>query len=247
MILAAFERWGVEASLPRLEGMFAIAVWDCRERVLWLARDRMGKKPLYYGWFGRTLLFASELKAFRAHPEFRPEIDPDAVAAYFRFGYVPAPLSIYRGVRKLPAASWLRIASRIASESARKSCRSRTGPWRQRCAPGWPRPFPAASQEAVDELDRRLRHAVRQRIVASDVPVGLFLSGGVDSSTVSALAQAQSSIPIRTFSIGMTSAEYDESNFADKHRATSGHRAHRLCAHRRRGHERAAGNSRDLR
>lgn len=213
VLLAAFDRWGVEATLPRLEGMFAIAVWDRRERVLWLARDRMGKKPLYYGWFGRTLLFASELKAFRAHPEFRPEIDPDAVAAYFRFGYIPAPLSIYRGVRKLPAASWLRIAARIppgGEEVLPQPYWSMEATVRA----GLAAPFSGSDQDAVDELDRRLRHAVRQRIVASDVPVGLFLSGGVDSSTVTALAQAQSSIPIRTFSIGMASAEYDESNFA---------------------------------
>ena len=212
-ILAAFEHWGVEAALPRLEGMFAIAAWDCRERVLWLARDRMGKKPLYYGRFGRTLLFASELKAFRAHPEFHPEIDPDAVAAYFRFGYVPTPLSIYRGVRKLPAASWLQIASRIPPGGEEYQPQPY---WSMETAvrAGLAAPFSGSEPEAIDELDRRLRNAVRQRIVASDVPVGLFLSGGVDSSTVSALAQAQSSIPIRTFSIGMASAEYDESNFA---------------------------------
>jgi asparagine synthase (glutamine-hydrolysing) len=214
-ILAAFERWGVEATLPRLEGMFAIAVWDCRERALWLARDRMGKKPLYYGWFGRTLLFASELKAFRAHPEFRPEIDPDAVAAYFRFGHVLAPLSIYRGVRKLPAASWLRIAARIPS-GGNEVLPQPYWSMEATVRAGLAAPFSGSQQEAVEELDLRLRHAVRQRIVASDVPVGLFLSGGVDSSTVSALAQAQSSIPIRTFSIGMASAEYDESNFAGK-------------------------------
>lgn len=219
VILAAFERWGVEASLPRLEGMFAIAVWDCRERALWLARDRMGKKPLYYGWFGRTLLFASELKAFRAHPQFHPEIDPDAVAAYFRFGYVPAPLSIYQGVRKLPAASWLRITSRITSRIASGCEEVVPQPyWSMETAvrAGLAAPFSGSEQEAIDELDLRLRHAVRQRIVASDVPVGLFLSGGVDSSTVSALAQAQSSIPIRTFSVGMSSAEYDESKFAER-------------------------------
>jgi asparagine synthase (glutamine-hydrolysing) len=214
VILAAFERWGVEASVPRLEGMFAIAAWDCQERVLWLARDRAGKKPLYYGWFGRSLLFASELKAFRAHPEFRGEIDPDAVAAYFRFGYVPAPLSIYRGVRKLPAASWLRIPLRIP-------------PGGEECPPheywslgelvraGLASPYPGSDEEATQELDGRLRKAVRQRMIASDVPVGLFLSGGVDSATVTALAQAQSSVPIRTFSIGMSSTEYDESQFAE--------------------------------
>jgi asparagine synthase (glutamine-hydrolysing) len=214
VILTAFERWGVEASLPRLEGMFAIAAWDCRERVLWLARDRMGKKPLYYGWFGRSLLFASELKAFRAHPEFRAEIDPEAVAAYFRFGYVPAPLSIYRGARKLPAASWLGIASRIPSSS--EECLPQPY-WSMEAAvrAGLAAPFSGSEEEAIDELDLRLRNAVRQRIMASDVPVGLFLSGGVDSATVSALAQAQSSIAIRTFSVGMSSAEYDESKFAE--------------------------------
>jgi len=212
VILAAFEHWGVEASLPRLEGMFAIAAWDCRERVLWLARDRMGKKPLYYGSFGRTLLFASELKAFHAHPAFHAEIDPDAVAAYFRFGCVPAPLSIYRRVRKLPAASWLRVPS---GNDHKHTLPQPYWSMEATVRAGLASPFAGSEQEAVEELESRLRNAVRRRIVASDVPVGLFLSGGVDSATVSALAQAQSSIPIRTFSVGMSSAEYDESKFAE--------------------------------
>jgi asparagine synthase (glutamine-hydrolysing) len=214
VILAAFERWGVEKSLPRLEGMFAIAAWDCQERVLWLVRDRFGKKPLYYGHCGRSLLFASELKAFRAHPEFRAEIDPDAVAAYFRFGYVPAPLSIYRGVRKLPAASWLRISSRTLSLSGQDCLPHQYWSLGKQVRSGLASPFPGSDEEAIQELDDRLRRAVRQRMMTSDVPVGLFLSGGVDSATVTALAQAQSSIPIRTFSIGMTSAGHDESGFA---------------------------------
>ena len=190
--------------------MFAIAVWDRRERVLWLVRDRIGKKPLYYGHFGTTIVFASELKALRAHPDFRSEIDPEAVSAYFRFGNVPAPLSIYRGVKKLAAASWLRIPSDGVGAS-----RMNTGRSAVRCDSGQASPFVGSDSEAVDELDNRLRHAIRQRMIAADVPVGLFLSGGVDSSTVTALAQAQSSIPIRTFSIGMSSAEYDESKFAE--------------------------------
>jgi asparagine synthase (glutamine-hydrolysing) len=214
VLLAAIERWGVEASLPRLEGMFAIAVWDCRERALWLARDRMGKKPLYYGWFGRSLLFASELKALRAHPEFRAEIDPEAAAAYFRFGNVPAPLSIYRGVRKLPAASWLRIPL-LSPRNGQEGSPRPYWSLGDRVRAGLAAPFSGSDEEAVSELDGLLRNAVRQRMVASDVPVGLFLSGGVDSSTVSALAQAQSSVPIRTFSIGMSSAAYDESKFAE--------------------------------
>ena len=209
VMLAAFEHWGVEGTLPRLNGQFAMAVWDSSRRALWLARDRFGKKPLYYGRFGSEIVFASELKALRVHPAFRAEVDPAALSAYLRFSCVPAPLSIFREVRKLPAASYLRISQDGATqgpaaywslaELARRSLADR---------------FTGSEEEAAQELDRRLRAAVRSRMLASDVPVGLFLSGGVDSSTVTALAQAQSSIPVRTFSIGMPSASYDEAKFA---------------------------------
>jgi asparagine synthase (glutamine-hydrolysing) len=215
VILACFERWGVEKSLPRLQGMFAIAAWDRTDRALWLLRDRFGKKPLYYGTFGKTTMFGSELKALRLHPGLVAELDRDAVAAYLRFNCIPAPLSIYRGIRKLPAASWLRISYDgmtdgphsywSMGELARSSMKA---------------PFPGTNDEAAAELERLLRLAIRSRMLASDVPVGLFLSGGVDSSTVTALAQAQSTIPIRTFSIGMTAQTYDESKFA---RAVASH------------------------
>jgi len=209
VVLTAFDCWGVEKTLPRLQGMFAMAIWDRDRRALWLVRDRFGKKPLYYGRFGSALLFASELKAIRLHPAFQAELDTDAIASYLRYNCIPAPQSIYRGIQKLPAASWLRVTS----DSAER------GPhvyWSlgEVASSGLASPFTGDEAAATTELDRRLRSAVQSRMLASDVPVGLFLSGGVDSSTVTALAQAQSTIPIRTFSIGMSSSAHDESNFA---------------------------------
>jgi asparagine synthase (glutamine-hydrolysing) len=209
VILTAFDYWGIEQTLPQLSGMFAMAVWDRHERALWFARDRFGKKPLYYGCFGDAVLFGSELKALCAHPSFRPELDTEAVASYLRYNCIPAPHSIYRGVRKLPAASWLRFSSNDVDPepqtywSLEDTVRSSRAD-----------PFKGSEHEATEELDLRLRAAVRSRMMASDVPVGLFLSGGVDSSTVTALAQAQSSVPIRTFCIAMPSSNYDESKFA---------------------------------
>ena len=187
VILEAFDRWGVEETLPRLHGMFAMAIWDRDDRALWLVRDRFGKKPLYYGRFGHTVLFASELKAICVHPKFQAELDTDAVASYLRFNCIPAPLSIYSGVRKLAAASWLRI-TRDGSERGPMAYWSLSDVVRA----GLASPFEGSGEEAIRELDHRLRCAIRSRMLASDVPVGLFLSGGVDSSTVTALAQAQS-------------------------------------------------------
>lgn len=207
--LAAFDCWGVEATFPRLQGMFAMAIWDREQRALWLVRDRFGKKPLYYGRFGGTVLFASELKALRVHPAFQAELDTDALSSYLRFNCIPVPQSIYRGVRKLPAASWLRISTEGLEQGPQAY-------WSlgEVARAGLASPFAGSEEEATKELDRRLRSAVRSRMLASDVPVGLFLSGGVDSSTVTALAQVQSAVPIRTFSIGMSSSTYDESTFA---------------------------------
>jgi asparagine synthase (glutamine-hydrolysing) len=209
VMLTAFDRWGIERTLPRLSGMFAIAAWDRRERILWLARDRFGKKPLYYGRFGNTVLFASELKALRTHPSFRPELDSEAVASYLRYNCIPATQSIYRGVHKLPAASWLAVSA-ASCDSQPRAYWSLEDTVRKSMA----EPYQGSEDEAAEELDLRLRPAVRSRMLASDVPVGLFLSGGVDSSTVTALAQAQSSAPVRTFCIGMPSSSYDESKFA---------------------------------
>jgi asparagine synthase (glutamine-hydrolysing) len=189
--------------------MYAIAVWDRHERALWLVSDRFGKKPLYYARFGDVVLFASELKALRVHPEFKADLSTEAVSCYLRLNCVPAPLSIYRQVRKLPAASWARFAA-DGSEAGPRAYWSLSELARN----GIASPFHGSDEEATEELDRRLRAAVRARLLASDVPVGLFLSGGVDSSTVTALAQAQSAVPVRTFSIAMPSAAYDERGYA---------------------------------
>ncbi|HUO84035.1 MAG TPA: asparagine synthase (glutamine-hydrolyzing) [Thermoanaerobaculia bacterium] len=209
VLLAAVTEWGVEPALRRCNGMFAFALWDRDERLLWLARDRLGKKPLYYGFCGATFLFGSELKALARHPSFDAEIDRSALALYFRFGYVPAPHSIYAGIRKLPPGTVLALPAGVrelpepepywsALEAAERSRRN---------------PFRGTEEEAIEELNRLLRDAVKMRMIA-DVPLGAFLSGGIDSSTVVALMQAQSETPVRTFSIGFSEDEFNEARHA---------------------------------
>jgi asparagine synthase (glutamine-hydrolysing) len=209
VLLAAVEQWGFVGALERFNGMFALALWDQRERVLHIARDRMGEKPLYYGWFGDTFLFASELKALRVHPDFNGSIDRDVLTLLMRHGYVPAPYSIYEGVRKLAPASFLTVSPRKvgAGEVAQY--------WSLRDAAmrGTETRFAGTPTEAVAELETRLRDAVRLRMHA-DVPLGAFLSGGIDSSTVVALMQAQSTRPVRTFTIGFHEDGYDEARHA---------------------------------
>jgi len=209
VMLAAFAHWGVEAALQRFVGMFAFALWDRRERTLTLARDRLGEKPLYYGWIGRRLLFGSELKALRAHPAFRGEIDRDALALLMRHGYIGAPHSIYRGIHKLPPGTFLTLAVEGGQAAAPQPYWSA----RQVAEQGQRDPFHGSDQEAVDELERLLMQAVRSQMVA-DVPLGAFLSGGIDSSTVVALMQAQSSRPVRTFSIGFWEPAFNEAEHA---------------------------------
>ena len=207
VFLEGCSTWGPAAAVARLWGMFALALWDRKEHVLFLARDRLGKKPLYFWQNGDILLLGSELKAIRAHPSFSAEIDRDALAAYLRFGYVPAPLCIYRGVRKLAqgCVATLRAgrAPAIASYwEARQAVRDGLGSL-----------LDLSDNEAADRLDDLLRDAVARRMVA-DVPLGAMLSGGLDSSTVVALMQAQSSRPVRTFTIGFSEAAYDEAEAA---------------------------------
>jgi asparagine synthase (glutamine-hydrolysing) len=204
VLLAAFSAWGVEPALRRCNGMFALAVWDRTSRVLQLARDRVGEKPMYYGWAGDVLLFGSELKALRAHPGFRAEIDRNALSLYLRYKYVPAPWSIYRGIRKLPPGTLLTLDCEVPGLlpepapywSAREAAEA--GP-DHRMDVG----------EATEQLDALLRDAVGLRMEA-DVPLGAFLSGGIDSSTVVALMQAQSSRPVKTFTIGYEDQDFDE-------------------------------------
>ncbi len=212
-MLATFVHWGIEAGIQRLVGMFAFALWDRRESVLYLARDRMGEKPLYYGWLGKTLVFASELKAMHLHPAWRGEIDRRALKAYLNLGYIPAPLSIYRGIRKLEPGSFIRIAQREISNPQAAPASHPYWSLAQVIEEGMADPFSGGEQEAAEQLETLLRDAVRHEMLA-DVPLGAFLSGGVDSSTIVALMQAQSDRPVKTFTIGFNEPRYNEAAYA---------------------------------
>lgn len=207
-LLAGIEAWGLEDTLGRAVGMFAFALWDKAQRVLTLCRDRLGEKPMYYGWQGGTFLFGSDLKALRVHPAFSAEVDRGALVLFMRHNYVPAPYSIYRGISKLPPGCLLRV-----------SLGSRDAPpqpyWSAVAAAveGVRRPFEGTAGEAVSQLDGLLRASIGQQMLA-DVPVGAFLSGGIDSSTVVALMQAVSPRPVKTFSIGFNEAAYNEAEHA---------------------------------
>ena len=214
-LLACIEAWGIYITLSRLTGMFAFAVWDRARRELALARDRLGEKPLYYGWQGGCFLFGSELKALTAHPAWHGEVDRDALALFMRYGYVPLPHSIWRGVRKLLPGSCLTLSA----EAPAGALPALTFYWRARDVASAGLRTDLDDQNAVEQLDGELRRAVAGQMVA-DVPLGAFLSGGVDSSTVVALMQAQSNRPVRTFSIGFAESDYNEAVHA---RAVAAH------------------------
>lgn len=207
-LLAAIERWGVEATLKKSIGMFAWALWDRETRTLSLARDRLGEKPLYYGWQGETFLFGSELKAIKAHPSFRAEIDRDALTLFLRHNAIPAPYSIYHGIHKLPPGTFLQVDSghRHPSPVAYWSARSVA-------EAGQRNVFQGSDDEAVATLEDLLGKAVRGQMVA-DVPLGAFLSGGIDSTTVVALMRAQNTGPVKTFTIGFHETDYNEAEHA---------------------------------
>ncbi|MEZ4561143.1 MAG: asparagine synthase (glutamine-hydrolyzing) [Thermomicrobiales bacterium] len=208
VILAAVEEWGLAAAVQRFVGMFAIALWDRDLRRLHLVRDRLGIKPLYYGWFDGTFVFGSELKALAAHPAFQAEVDRDALTLYLRHGYVPSPYTIYEGVAKLPPGSMLTLRSHHERAEPETYWSAR-----EVALAGARDPFTGSRQDAVAALDELLREAVALRMIA-DVPLGAFLSGGIDSSTVVALMQAQSSRPVRTFTIGFNEDGFDEATHA---------------------------------
>lgn len=205
VLVEHISRHGVVATLKANKGMFAFACWDAHESELWLARDRFGEKPLYYGLHQGALLFASELKALRAVSGFDPGIDRQALAEYFRWTNVPAPMTIYEGVSKLPPAHFLRVGG-SAGETQPQSYWS---------AIEVARAAPPLSEgvDAVDQLGEVLDRSVEAQMV-SDVALGAFLSGGVDSSSVVASMQRQSSEPVRTFTIGFSEPAYDESGYA---------------------------------
>lgn len=213
-LLAAIESWGLAGGLQRCVGMFAFALWDCKERRLTLARDRCGEKPLYYGRQGRAFLFCSELKALQQHPAFRGRLNRGALALYLRHNYVPDPYCIYDDMQKLPAGTFLEI-------DANGDAGAITPYWSasQAIEASQARPFHGDEATAVAELERVLGDAIDGQMVA-DVPLGAFLSGGVDSSLIVALMQARSARPVRTFTVGFSEAAYDESAYA---RAVASH------------------------
>lgn len=223
VLLEAMEAWGPIPTLKRVIGMFAFAWWDGRNRTLWLIRDRIGKKPLYYGWFGNTLLFGSQLKALIAHPSCEVEIDRDALASYMRFGYFSSGRSVLTGIRQVRPGTALEI-----SVSGPRAGEAREHVYWDLCELAARGQIQASSHDLVDQLEALLEDAVRRRMIA-DVPLGAFLSGGIDSSTVVALMQKQSTRPIKTFSIGFDEPRYDESPYAKAIAAHLGTEHTELC------------------
>jgi asparagine synthase (glutamine-hydrolysing) len=210
VMLAACERWGIAEALRVAVGMFALAWWDNSARRLHLARDRMGEKPLFYGVKNDCLIAASELKAIRSVPGLDLDIDRDALALFLRHAYVPTPYSIYRGIGKLPPGTFLTI-----DPMALPNLPAPVPYWSLSdvAVLGLARPFAGSAEDASHELEALLRHAIKGQMIA-DVPLGAFLSGGIDSSTIVALMQAQSSRPVRTFTIGSEEAAYNEADYA---------------------------------
>ena len=220
-LLQAIDAWGLRAAIDESVGMFALALWDRRERRLSLVRDRFGEKPLYYGWVGRDFVFASELKALRMHPRFDNEIDRHALQLFAARTYVPAPFSIYRRIFKMHPGCVLKVSvegvrqplDEPPDESSTGSVTlERYWSYRDVVQRGLDDPINDET-DALTELDGSLSRAIAQQSVA-DVPVGVFLSGGIDSSTVAALYQRDSKQPVRTFSIGFEDARYNEAPFA---------------------------------
>lgn len=210
VLVACVTEFGILSAVRRLNGMFAFALWDRRERQLYLVRDRLGEKPLYYGYLDSTLVFGSELKALRTHPGFDCSLNRDALALYLRHNYIPAPFSIYEGISKVLPGTMVRIspedADRIPTITRYWSVEAAAGQ-------GLANPFTGSEEDTVRQLDRLLRDAVKHRMEA-DVPLGAFLSGGIDSSLIVALMQTQSTQPVRTFTIGFHEAQYNEATYA---------------------------------
>jgi asparagine synthase (glutamine-hydrolysing) len=207
-VLEAIQEWGLFRAVERFNGMFAFALWDRVERRLHLVRDRVGIKPLYYGFVGQTLVFGSDLASFRTVPGFAGTVDRESLALFLRFNYVPAPHSIYESIRKLPAGSIITFDSARSQPEPQRY-------WRAADAvrAGSASPFRGSAESATDHLEQLLSDAVSARMMA-DVPLGAFLSGGIDSSVVVSLMQRHSSRPVKTFSIGFEEAEFDEAGYA---------------------------------
>lgn len=224
VLLAGITLWGLEETLRRTVGMFAIAVWDRAERRLSLARDRIGEKPLYYGFCEGDFVFGSELKALRAYPTPPGKINRDAVALYLRHNYIPAPHSIYEGIFKLPPATFIQLSTAAVRQHQLPEPRAY---WSldEAIQRGSENPFTGSDVEGIDALEKLLGDAVSRQMM-SDVPLGAMLSGGVDSSTIVALMQRSSRVPVKTFTIGFHEREYNEATHAKavaKHLGTDHH------------------------
>ncbi|MGX9938314.1 asparagine synthase (glutamine-hydrolyzing) [Acinetobacter pseudolwoffii] len=209
-LLVCFSVWGIEKTLQATVGMFAIALWDKQKKQLTLARDRLGEKPLYWGWCGSTLLFGSELKALKAHPDFVSEIHRDALALLLQYNYIPTPYSIYKNIEKLPAGSYVQIQANDTRPTVEIK---KYWDLKAIMQNGLDQPFQDNALEAANLLEQKLVQSISEQMLA-DVPLGAFLSGGVDSSTVVALMQSQSTKPIKTFAIGFNEPGYNEAEFA---------------------------------
>ena len=213
-LLSLIETYGVVSTLNKIVGMFSFALWDRDKNNLYLARDRMGEKPLYYGWQNNIFIFGSELKAFKAHPAFRGEIDRDSIAMQLRNSCIPAPHSIYKGVKKLLPGTYLTLSMK-SNGFFDKNLSKPKKYWSlaKVAEDGIKNQIIESESTIICELDGLLSQSVRDQMIA-DVPLGSFLSGGVDSSLVAALMQKQSSTPIKTFSIGFNERGYNEAVYA---------------------------------
>ena len=206
-ILALIDAYGLKSALKKCVGMFALALWDSQSEDVFLARDRIGEKPLYYGQNGKILCFASELKALRVHPEFLPTVDRDALCLFLRYNYVPQPFSIYQGIKKLPPGHFIKLEPNAMP----------TAYWTvdRIIHAAKDNPFEGSDEKALDILDQVLMRSIKEQMQA-DVPLGAFLSGGVDSSLIVAMMQEQSSRPVKSFSIGFEDKQFDEAPFAKR-------------------------------
>ena len=207
-LLYSIEEFGLEITLKKTVGMFAIALWDKKEHTLFLARDRVGEKPLYYGWQNGVFLFGSELKALKKHPAFLADVNRNSLSLFLRHNYIPAPYSIYNGISKLPAATYLKI-----SEKEKENSPVEYWSFQQAVISGQNNPFTGTDFDAIEALGAQLKKSIGIQMVA-DVPLGAFLSGGIDSSTVVALMQAQSTRSVKTFTIGFHEEGYNEAEHA---------------------------------
>lgn len=207
VLLAGIQHWGLEATLPKLNGMFAFAVYDRHEKKIHLVRDPFGKKPVYFSCLSGLFLFGSELKALQSHPDYHPALSRDALSDYLHFNYVPAPSCIYENTHKLMPGECLTVCCKTLNirqyqYHSQENLLNQT-------------PFSGSFGEAVDELEALLKEAITCRL-HSDVPLGAFLSGGIDSSTVVALQQRISSATVKTFTIGFSEQDYNEAVYAKK-------------------------------